>query len=347
MARTKQTARKSTAGKPKSGGERVREHRERKKARLLESVTDVEVLFIISNSHLQKVDVLPNQIPLSNQLLRNHCIFALNHVHTANSVDQHMNITYATPQETIQNILDNHPTTDDIAHDPYHALFVMGVGGIFEMPDANQAVALSFRDGFLAAQPVGVNPLNPIVYCVKRETLMYYIDHPTDPSKKDVAFQFIKNNFDHVHLRNDDDLCVPVPSLGAGNPQQTKWHCLLEFLGSVRIAGNKSIYPPLSMVHFLENKYQQKQMLGIKTRKGVNTFMLPSILTETPNGLDSEFVPKVTSNINTSGNNSNSVLSSSRHQATPSSIFCPTQSVSERDANVSPSASFSLLVDKL
>jgi hypothetical protein len=94
---------------------------------------------------------------------------------------------------------------------------------------------------------------------------MYCIDHPTDHSKKDIAFAFIKNNFDHVYLCNDDDLCCPVSSLAAPNPKLSKWHCLLDFLASLRIAGYTSIYPPLSMVHFLEDKYEQRKMLGPAT----------------------------------------------------------------------------------
>jgi hypothetical protein len=50
------------------------------------------------------------------------------------------------------------------------------------MPDANQAVAMSFKDGYEEEpnQPFEGNHLNPIIYFVKRETLMYCIDHPTD-----------------------------------------------------------------------------------------------------------------------------------------------------------------------
>jgi len=225
----------------------------------------VTILFIVSDSHLKKVEVLKEHIPWHGKLLRNHCIFALNKVHTATTVEDSMHINMATPQETIQEILNNHPPNDDIPYDPYQSLAVLGAGGEnYELPDANIAVALSFQDGFEEApdQPLEANTLNPIVYFVKRETLMYCIDHPTDQSKKDVAFSFIKNNFDHVYLCNDDDLRIPVSSVTASNPKLSKWHCLLDFLGTLRVAGQTSIYPPLSMVHFFEDKFQQKKMLG-------------------------------------------------------------------------------------
>jgi len=275
MALTKITARKCTGGKSgkapaltksaaKTGAERVYAHRQKKKAKLLEALHDVTVLFIVSESHLKKVEVLDEHIPWHAKLLRNHCIFALNNVHTALSVEKRMSINMATPQETIQTILDNHPPTDEFLHDPYQALSIRGTSGYYELPDANIAVALSLQDGIDEEpdQPFEGSNLNPIVYFVKRETLMYCIDHPTDPSKKDLAFSFIKNNFDHVYLCNDDDLRIPVSSVTASNPKLTKWHCLLNFLGTLRIAGQTSIYPPLSMVHFFEDKFQQKQMLG-------------------------------------------------------------------------------------
>jgi hypothetical protein len=257
MARTKQTARKSTNGKPpKSNPTRSAECRERKKAKVADKLNNITVLFIVSEAHLEKVEVEPHHIPWANKLLSNHCIFAMNNVHTATMVDEHMTINSDTPEGTIQNIIDNHPTDDDIPHDPFQPISVMGANVNYEMPDANQAVALSFKEAFKQNQPKGEDPVTPIIYFVKRQTLMYCIDHPTDNSKKDIAFAFIKNNFDHVYLCNDDDLRCPVSSIAAPNPKLSKWHCLLDFLATLRIAGYTSIYPPLSMVHFLEDKYE-------------------------------------------------------------------------------------------
>jgi hypothetical protein len=89
MARAKQSVRLSCTGNPpKSGALRQSEHREKRKRhmKLMETMSNVSVLFIVSDSHLKKVEVQPHHIPWASKLLRNHCIFALNNVHTATSV---------------------------------------------------------------------------------------------------------------------------------------------------------------------------------------------------------------------------------------------------------------------
>jgi hypothetical protein len=173
MARTKQTARKSTGGKPpKSSATRSAKHRERKKAKVADKLNNVTVLFIVSEAHLEKVEVEPHHIPWANKLLSNHCIFAMNNVHTATMVDEHMTINSDTPQETIQNIIDNHPMDDDIPHDSFQAISVMGANTNYEMPDANQAVAISFKEAYKQNQPNKENPVTLIIYFVKRQTLM-------------------------------------------------------------------------------------------------------------------------------------------------------------------------------
>jgi hypothetical protein len=75
-------------------------------------------------------------------------------------------------------------------------------------------------------------------------------------------FRLLNTTFDHVYICNYDDLCCPVSSLTASNPKLTKWHCLLDFIGTLRVAGFTTIYSLLSMVHDLEDKYQQKRILG-------------------------------------------------------------------------------------
>jgi hypothetical protein len=56
-----------------------------------------------------------------------------------------MNINSETLEDTIQNMIDNHPHNYDIPHGPYEAISVMGANGLHEMPDANQAVAINSK----------------------------------------------------------------------------------------------------------------------------------------------------------------------------------------------------------
>jgi hypothetical protein len=286
MARTKQTARKSTGGKapkrlrPKEtteeaialiekikekNKEKSKKFRSNKKAKLKNDMGDVKILFVISNAHVKKVAVEDNDpLPWKDDLIKNHDIFALNNVHNATTVEQFMSVNSESTQESIQEVINNHEINDDddMPFNPFTPICSMGGNGKYEMPDANMAVALAFHDGYASEDTKDEIPFYPTVYFVKRQTLMYCIDHPTDPLKKEVAFQFIKNNFDHVYICNDDDLSDQ--SLATYNIKTSQWHAFLNFAGKVRVAG-PTIYPPLTMVHYLDDKYQQKRMLGDAT----------------------------------------------------------------------------------
>jgi hypothetical protein len=224
------------------------------------------ILFIINYSNVKKVvleDIDP--LPWKDNLIKNHDIFALNNVHNATAVDRHMmSVNSHSSQESIQAIINNHNMSKDkdMTYNPYTPISVMGDNGKYEMPDPNQAVAFTFQDSYASEDPKDIRTSIPTVYFVKRQTLMYCIDHPTDPLKKEIAFQFIRNNFDHVYLCNDD---LPDQSLATYNIKTSQWHALLNFAGKVRVGGPTSIYPPLSMVHFLDDKYEQKRMLGSAT----------------------------------------------------------------------------------
>jgi hypothetical protein len=182
---------------------------------------------------------------------------------TTVEVERRMSVNSESTQETIQEIINNHEIDDDMTYNPFTPICSMGDNRKYEMPDANHAIALAFHDGYASEDTKGEISFIPTVYFVKRQTLMYCIDHPTNPMKKEVALQFIKNNFNHLYLCNDDDLLNQ--SLATYTKKKSQWHALLSFLGEIRVAGATSIYPPLSMVHFLDDKYQQKQMLGDAT----------------------------------------------------------------------------------
>jgi hypothetical protein len=285
MARSRQTARKSCGGKAprllrpsessetdegieeaKRASQRERSHkcRSNKKAKLKNDMDGVNILVIVSPSHVKKVkleDVDP--LPWKDDLIKNHDIFALNNVHNATILEQNMFINAESSQELIQEIIDNPEMNDDMTYNPYDPISSIITNGTYEMPDANHAVALAFQGGYASEDKKDEVPFIPTVYFVKRQTLMYCIDHPTNPLKKKIALQFIKNNFDHLYICNDDDLLGQ--SLATYNIKTSQWHALLNFFGEVRVAGRTSIYPPLSMVHQLDDKYQQKHMLGDAT----------------------------------------------------------------------------------
>jgi hypothetical protein len=238
------------------------------KAKLKNDLNNTPVLFILSDSHEKKVAVPDiDPLPWKDNLIKNHDIFALNNVHKATTVDMHMmSVNSYSSQQSIQTIINNNEKSDDMTFNPYDPISAMNANGSnYEMPDANQAVAFSIQGGCASEDSTDEEeePFYPIVYFVKRQTLMYCIDHPTDPLKKEIAFQFIRNNFDHVYLCNGDDL--PDQSLATYNIKTSQWHALLNFAGKLRVAGPTSIYPPLSMVHFLDDKYEQKRMLGSAT----------------------------------------------------------------------------------
>jgi hypothetical protein len=211
-------------------------------ANLKDDTRNDAVLFIINDSNVKKValeDIDP--LPWKDNLIKNHDIFALNNVHNATAVDRHMmSVNSHSSQESIQAIINNHNMSKDkdMTYNPYTPISVMGDNGKYEMPDPNQAVAFSFQDSYASEDPKDIRTSIPTVYFVKRQTLMYCIDHPTDPLKREIAFQFIRNNFDHVYLCNDD---LPDQSLATYNIKTSQWHALLNFAGKVRVAGPTNI----------------------------------------------------------------------------------------------------------
>ena len=137
---------------------------------------------------------------------------------------------------------------------------ILDSGRSSDLPYAEQAIAFAFLQEM---QSHATNNYQPQVYFVKRDTLLAMI---LDPLKRDVAFNFIANNFRFVYGGNADDInnrkVSEYADVSVAFTEQSQWHHVLDFCTKLAVKECINFYPPLTITQCLDDKYQQKVLLG-------------------------------------------------------------------------------------
>lgn len=136
---------------------------------------------------------------------------------------------------------------------------ILDSGRSSNLPYAEQAIAFAFLYKMQSHDTINYQPK---LYFVKRDTLIAMV---LDPLKRDVAFNFIANNFRFVYSGNPDNIdnikVSNYADVSAVFTEQSQWHHLLDFFTKLAVKESINFYPPLNITQCLDDKYKQKVLL--------------------------------------------------------------------------------------
>ena len=247
--------------------DRSKKSRESTKDKIEKDLADISVLFI-----LEKIicgvtiedDNLWRAMPFAEKRILNLDIFELNNVGETTNLPygEKMTINHDSSEEAVQLARSKVSIHDQVIIDQY--ITPMGEDGSSPadrpvMPCAIQAIAFSFVEEMKKHSQTN----NPKIYFVKRDTLMGLICYP---SLRKIAFNFMANNFRYVYGGNSGNIHFRKISEYAEESnvftEKSQWHHLLDFLGDLALQANINLYPPIRVTHSLDDKYNQKKLLG-------------------------------------------------------------------------------------